>query len=332
MSTIVVFGAGSIGCYIGGRLVATGADVVFVGRQRIADEVREPGLHLTDLDGADVRVRSVDYRTDPDPVADADLVLVTVKSSATEEVATAIAPLLREDAVVLSLQNGLSNVDALREKIDRPVLTGMVPFNVVAQGDGRFHQGSEGGIEVEDSGLLAPYLPQFDAAGLPLVRKSDMDAVLWAKLVLNLNNPINALSGLPLKTELSQRTYRRCVAAAQREALAVGQRAGRTAARLTPLPPSWIPHLLTVPDVVFRTLASSMLAIDPLARSSMWEDLEAGRTTEVDWLNGEVVRLGREHGVATPVNEKLVELVRDAERGGRRDWTGPDLLEVLLRS
>jgi 2-dehydropantoate 2-reductase len=329
MTRIVVYGAGSIGCYIGGRLVAGGADVVFVGRQRIADELREHGLQLTDLDGTDVRAGSVDYRTEPGAVADADLVLVTVKSSATAQIATAIASLLRDDAVVLSLQNGLSNADVLREKIDRPVLTGMVPFNVVAQGDGRFHQGSEGGIEVEDSGLLAPYLSQFGAAGLPLVRRSDMDAVLWAKLILNLNNPINALSGLPLKAELSQRAYRRCVAAAQREALVVGQRAGRTAARLTPLPASWIPRLLTVPDVVFRTLASSMLAIDPLARSSMWEDFEAGRTTEVDWLNGEVVRLGREHGVATPVNEKLVELVRDAECGGRRDWTGSDLLEVL---
>ncbi|MGX6509879.1 2-dehydropantoate 2-reductase [Rhodococcus sp. SJ-2] len=328
-SPIVVYGAGSIGCYIGGRLAGAGADVVFVGRQRVADEVREHGLHLTDLDGADVRRRSVDYRTEPDVIADASLVLVTVKSSATAEVAATLAPLLRDDAIVVSLQNGLSNAALIREKIDRPVLTGMVPFNVVAQGRGRFHQGSEGGIEVEDSGLLTPYLPQFDAAGLPLTLRPDMDAVLWAKLLLNLNNPINALSGLPLKAELSQRAYRRCIAAAQREALSVGRGAGRTAARLTPLPPSWIPLLLTVPDVVFRTLASSMLAIDPLARSSMWEDLEMGRVTEVEWINGEVVRLGREHGVATPVNDRLIDLIRTAERGGRRDWPGPELLVAL---
>ncbi|TCN41596.1 2-dehydropantoate 2-reductase [Rhodococcus sp. SMB37] len=331
MPTIAVYGAGSIGCYVGGRLVAAGSDVVFVGRQRVADEAHEHGLHLTDLDGADVRVGSVDYRTDPDAVVDASLVLVTVKSSGTAEAAATLAPLLRDDAIVVSLQNGLSNAVVLREKITRPVLTGMVPFNVVAQGAGRFHQGSEGGIEVEGSGLLSPYLGLFDAAGLPLTVRSDMDAVLWAKLLLNLNNPINALSGLPLKTELSQRSYRRCIAAAQREALAVGQRAGRTAARLTPLPPAWIPRLLTVPDVVFRNVASSMLEIDPLARSSMWEDLEAGRVTEVDWINGEVVRLGREYGVATPVNDRLVELIRDAERGGRRNWSGPELLDVLLR-
>jgi len=329
MSTIVVYGAGSVGCHIGGRLAGAGADVVFVGRQRIAEEMREHGLHLTDLDGNAVRVASVDYRTDPAVVADASLVLVTVKSAATPDVAAVLAPLLRDDAVVVSLQNGLANAAVLGERIDRPVLTGMVPFNVVAQGAGRFHRGSEGDVEVEDSDLLTPYLPVFAAAGLPLTLRSDMAAVLWAKLLLNLNNPVNALSGIPLKDELSQRDYRRCVAAAQREALAVGRRAGRVPARLTPLPPAWIPRLLTVPDAVFRTVASSMLAIDPHARSSMWEDLEAGRVTEVDWINGEVVRIGRELGVATPVNEKLIALIRAAERGGRRDWTGPELLSAL---
>jgi 2-dehydropantoate 2-reductase len=74
-----------------------------------------------------------------------------------------------------------------------------------------------------------------------------------------------------------------------------------------------------------------VLAIDPVARSSMWEDLEAGRATEIDWINGEVVRLGREHGVPTPVNSTLVELIRQAEDGGRRDWSGRELLSVLRR-
>jgi 2-dehydropantoate 2-reductase len=86
-----------------------------------------------------------------------------------------------------------------------------------------------------------------------------------------------------------------------------------------------------LPDGVFRLLAQSVLAIDPVARSSMWEDLEAGRTTEIDWINGEVVRLGAEHGVPTPVNARLVELIRLAETGGRRSWSGRELLSELRR-
>jgi 2-dehydropantoate 2-reductase len=75
-----------------------------------------------------------------------------------------------------------------------------------------------------------------------------------------------------------------------------------------------------------------MLAIDPLARSSMWEDLELGRATEVDWLNGEVVRLAQKQGRRAPVNARLVELIREAEQGGRRDWSGPELLAELRRT
>ncbi|WP_282706762.1 ketopantoate reductase C-terminal domain-containing protein, partial [Glycomyces tenuis] len=166
---------------------------------------------------------------------------------------------------------------------------------------------------------------------LPLAQRDDMAGVQAAKLLLNLNNAVNALSGLPLAEELSRRAYRRCLAAAQREALAAFAAAGIAPAKLTPLPPKWIPALLGTPDAVFTAAASRMLAIDPLARSSMWEDLEAGRTTEVDHLNGEIVSLARAHGTEAPVNERLVALVRDAESGGRRDWAGEDLLAELRR-
>jgi 2-dehydropantoate 2-reductase len=93
--------------------------------------------------------------------------------------------------------------------------------------------------------------------------------------------------------------------------------------------PRRLTKVLTLPDVLFRPLAGRMLAIDPLARSSMWEDLQAGRPTEVDELNGEVVRLAQRLGRTAPVNARLVELVHAAESGGRRRWSGPELLAQL---
>src|SRR6185369_10175275 len=158
-----------------------------------------------------------------------------------------------------------------------------------------------------------------------------MAPVQWAKLVLNLNNAVNALSNLPLQAQLSERAFRRCTAHAQREALALLAAAGISVARLTPLPPTWIPSVLRLPDAVFTRLAGRMLAIDPQARSSMWEDLEAGRTTEVDYLNGEIVALATRLGRTAPVNARLVALVREAERGPRRAWSGPELLADLTR-
>ena len=87
-----------------------------------------------------------------------------------------------------------------------------------------------------------------------------------------------------------------------------------------------------MPDWLFRILGGKMLAIDPQARSSMWEDLERGRRTEIDWINGEVVRLAESLGQQAPVNRMLIQLIREAEQGGRRDWSGDELLAVLRRA
>ena len=328
---ICVFGAGSIGCYVGGRLAATGTRVSFVGRPRLAEEIRQHGLHLTDWKGADLKVapRDVNFAVTPAAAASADLVLVAVKSAGTEDAGRELAGVLKPGAIVVSFQNGLHNAEVLRAQLPgRTVLTGMVEFNVVNRGQGAFHHGSEGGLAVQQDARLAPFTAAFAAAGLPLRQEPDMTAVLWAKLQLNLNNAINALSGIPLKEELSQRAFRQCLALAQQELLDLLDAAGIRPARLK-LPPHLLPKLLGVPDFVFRALAARMLAIDPLARSSMWEDLQAGRATEIDWLNGEVVRLAQSLGRTAPVNGRLVALILEAEKGGKRDWKGEQLLAEL---
>ncbi|MEU5156801.1 2-dehydropantoate 2-reductase [Glycomyces sp. NPDC021274] len=330
---ICVYGAGSIGCYVGGRLAAAGAEVVFVGRRRLADEVAAHGLTLTDLHGAAARLDAPRYATAPEAAAGAGLVLVTVKSAATAEAAAALAPHLAPGAVVVSLQNGLRNAAVLREHLpEATVLAGTVGFNVVRTGDGRFHQGTDGDLGVEDHTALDAFAPAFARAGLDLAREADLRGVQAAKLLLNLNNAINALSDLPLKAELSQRAYRRCLALAQREALAAYKAAALRPAKTAGLDPRLLPVLLGLPDALFTRAAARMLAMDPHARSSTWDDLEAGRPTEVDYLNGEIVALAAEHGLAAPVNRRLAELVHAAERGGFRDWTGPALLAQLRRA
>jgi 2-dehydropantoate 2-reductase len=330
---ICIYGAGSVGCYLGGRLLATGSRVRFIGRAGLRDVLHRHGLHCTDLDGADLRVapEAIRYDTDPDAVHDADVVLVTVKSAGTAAVADELASRLRDGARVVSFQNGLGNADLLRERLPRQrVLTGMVPFNVLARGEGRFHHGSSGVLTVGADPAVAGFAAAFARAGLPITQAADIRAVQWSKLLLNLNNAINGLSGLPLKDELSQRAFRRCLAAAQDEALLLLAEAGIPLAQLTRVRPQWLPMLLRLPDGLFRRLAKQMVAIDPLARSSTWEDLEAGRPTEVDWINGEVVRLAAKLGRRAPVNARLVALVKAAETGGRRDWTGLQLLREVV--
>lgn len=336
MTRICIYGAGLVGCHLGGRLLAAGGDVRFVGRPTMGEALCRNGLTASRYDGHRWHVppTSIRFGTDAAMAADCDLVLVTVKSGATAAAAQALSEALPPSGVVVSFQNGLGNGASLRAALGpRCVLDGMVPFNVVMTGPATFHQASEGRLHLQACDDPAGHLAIFARAGLPLLRSSDMPSVQWGKLLLNLNNAVNALAALPLKQELSQRGYRRSLAAAQREALSLLAEAGIRPARLTPLPAQWIPALLDMPDFVFGLLARRMLAIDPSARSSMAEDLAAGRPTEVDWINGEVVRLAERLRRAAPVNARLRTLVQMAEMTHPRpSWSADALFEDLARA
>ncbi|MFI5775615.1 2-dehydropantoate 2-reductase [Nocardia sp. NPDC051570] len=329
---VTVLGAGSVGIFVGGKLAAAGADVTFVGRPRVIEAITASGLWLTDLDGGDDRVAATGFRvaTEPDSAATADLVLVTVKSAQTADTAKQLIGRARPATVILSLQNGIGNDSVIRETVPSAVaLAGMVMFNVIQHEGGRFHRGTEGGLAVADDPALERFAPLFRRAGLELDRPADLRPVQWGKLLLNLNNAVNALSGRALREQLSGRDYRRCLALAQLEALAVMHRARIRPARLTLLPPEVLARVLTLPDAVYGRIAGRFLAIDPMARSSMADDLALGRKTEINWLCGEIVTLGRMVGLATPVNARLIELVNAAENGDPRTWSGPELLAQL---
>jgi 2-dehydropantoate 2-reductase len=330
---IIVFGAGSIGTYVGGALHAAGGNVELIGRARLRERLAQGGLRLSDLQGRDMRVEGVAVTDDPAALGDADLVLVTVKSADTATAAEAIRAHAKPSAIVLSLQNGVGNVDVLRERLKQSdgwtVLGGMVPFNVVQLPDNRFHRGTAGEIMVEASPALSPWKALFQAAHLPLVERSDFLAVQWGKLLLNLNNPINALSGIPLKAELSQRGYRRCLALLIDEALEALKAAGIEPAQVATVAPRKLPFLMRLPDFLFHRVAAKTLRIDPQARSSMWEDLQAGRKTEVDYLNGAVVSLAHAHGRKAEANQRVVDLIHAVEKGQPAGFSADELFRLL---
>jgi 2-dehydropantoate 2-reductase len=224
--------------------------------------------------------------------------------------------------VVVSLQNGVDNVELLRRALPgRRVVAGMVPFNVVHLREGRFHRGTDGDLLVEAGvpGLRAALAGK----GFGVAEHPDMVAVAWGKLLLNLNNALNALSGLPLRDQVGQRAWRRVLAACMDEALAALDAAGMTPARVARVRPGLMPTILRLPDPLFRLLAGAMVRIDPTARSSMWEDLEKRRPTEIDQLQGAVVALAERMGLDAPVNRRVRDLVRAAER----DQAGPPRLD-----
>lgn len=315
---IGVAGAGSIGCFVGGLLAAGGCRVALLARPRVIQEIERDGLRLTSFEGLDRQIASnqMSLSEDPSIFAESGVVLVTVKSADTLAIADLIARHARADAVIVSLQNGVGNVSLLRQRLPgRRVLAGMVPFNIVAMGDGRFHRATSGDIVVEqdDAGTAG----RLSVPGLNMRPSRNIAGVQWGKLLVNLNNALNALADLPLRQQLAQRAWRRLFADQLAEGLAALKADGIKPVSSTPVPASWTPHLLRLPDAAFGMVLGRTIKIDPEARSSMWEDLRRGRRTEIDYLQGVITEIAGRHGLQVPLSRRVVALIRTAEADGK---------------
>jgi 2-dehydropantoate 2-reductase len=316
---ITIAGAGSVGCYIGARLAAAGRSVTLLTRPALATDIARHGLKCSDLDGHNIEVgpERLTLSTNPaEALAGAKLILVTVKSHDTDKMAALIAEHADTDAIAVSLQNGVCNAKVLRQHLgaDR-VVDAMVPFNVVqnrpADAGPRFHRASGGVVLIEKtaSGIRSV----LEVPNMPVEEHDDIEAVLWGKLLVNLNNGLNALSGLPIVEQFGDRRWRALVARQLDEGLAVLNDAGIRYAPYEGVPQRALALALRLPDALFRIAAKRMLSMDKNARSSMWEDLQAGRRTEIDHLQGEIIRLADRVGLPVPLNRRVLALVKEAE-------------------
>lgn len=329
---IAILGAGSIGCFVGGCWQAAGLDVAFVGRRRTADDIAEHGLTLTDHAGWKYEFArgGVRYSDDPAMLSDASVIVVAVKSNATTEAGQLIKTHGQPDTSVLSLQNGISNVEVLQRSLpEHQILAGMVGFNVAKAGPGHWHKGTSGDLICESAPATEEICNASAGSPAEVTTVGDMTPVAWGKLLLNLNNAINALSGLTLIEELSDRNFRRALAASIREAIRILRAADVRPAKIAPLPPGMLAPFIDTPDWFFRSVGLRLQKVDANARSSMADDFDAERPTEIDYLNGEIVNLAKQNGLDAPINAKIVELVKAAEAGGKRNLSGAELVEEL---
>jgi len=330
---VAILGAGSVGCFIGGAWAFAGVRVTFIGRQKLAKDVDAHGLTLSDYSGwqAHLAPGDVDFRCGPEALEEAQVIVLCVKSGDTAAAVREIAEHGIPGATVISFQNGVSNVDVLERGLAGrfEIARGMVPYNVAYTGNGHFHKGVAGDLYAERrAGARA--LAEVVASGPAAVKLSDdMLGLAWGKLLINLNNAVNALSGRTLRDELKRHDYRRVFAASMREGLDLLKRADIKPATVGPISPYVLPRIINSPDWLFNNMFLKKWKIDEKARSSMADDLAAGRKTEIDFLNGELVQLAEQLQRDAPINRAIVELVRIAE-GGAEPLSPAQLRRAVL--
>ena len=192
---IGIFGAGSIGLYVGGRLLAANAaEVIFVGRPRLRDQLLASGLTVQDFDGprAVIPAGRITFATEASALAGCEVVLCCVKSQNSEEAGRELATVLPPGALVVSLQNGVRNPTTLRALLpQQKVLASIVTWNVVAV-EGTYRRATSGPLIIETT---PPALSDaFEDGGIPVKQRADIAPEQWTKLIINLNNAVSALS------------------------------------------------------------------------------------------------------------------------------------------
>jgi 2-dehydropantoate 2-reductase len=196
---------------------------------------------------------------------------------------------------------------------DNMVLRVMVPFNVVELSPGHYHRGSEGTLTIEHTPQsqagVNTLVMSLNSELLPVSSTADMDALLWAKLQLNLSNSVNALADIPVKAMLEQRAYRKVIALLMRELLLVADSLDIKLPKLTAISANKIPLVLALPNFIFSRVANKMLEIDPKVRSSMWWDVSQGKPTEIEHLNGAILKNAKNLNINCPANEKISSLI-----------------------
>jgi 2-dehydropantoate 2-reductase len=296
-------GAGAVGCFYGGMLARAGHQVTLNGRPQHQQANQRDGLRM-ETKAFDEHVR-LKASTEASAVAGAQLVLFCVKSGDTESAGEQIRPHLSPDALVLCLQNGVDNADRLRSVLPgRTVAAAVVYVATEMAGPGHLKHHGRGDLLIEPSAQSDAVARALIEADVPTEVSADVRGALWAKLVINCAyNALSAVAQLPygglLKLPEVQGVIRDVVA----ECLAVAAAEG-----------------ITVPGDIHaavRRIGESM----PGQYSSTAQDLARGKPSEIDHLNGLVVRLGDRRGIATPANRvlhtlvKLVESKRSAAAG-----------------
>ncbi len=320
MLKILVLGAGAIGCFVGGRLAAAGHQVTLLGRPPLMNKIATDGLKLCHPSQPPLTVRPpvITSLAELSAAEVPEFILLTVKASGTAPAIEQLAhaSLSLDQSYIVSLQNGVGNEEQLAEALGwQRVIAGTVTIPIGVPDLGVIEvskdKGGLGLASLQENQPTARLAEALNQAGLITPIYSDYRAMKWSKLLLNIiNNATAAILNWPPAKIIEQPELFEMEIEALQEGLAVMRAQGIQAVKLPGYPVDWLARLIRAswlpPDLKRAILRPFLLSGRGSKMPSLQIDLEAGRTdSEVEVLNGAIVRAGEKTGVATPVNRAM---------------------------
>jgi len=295
---VAVMGAGAVGCYFGGMLARAGHDVTLIARPQHVEAIQRDGLRM-ETKTFDEHVRLA-ASTEPSAVQGAKVVLFCVKSTDTEATGAQIKPHLPPDALVLCLQNGVDNADRLRAVLPEHAVSAAVVYVATEMaGPGHVKHHGRGELTIEPSSASEAVAQGLIAAGVPTEISHNVRGALWFKLILNCAyNAVSAIAQKPYGETVKGEGVWDVMRDVVNECLAVAKAEG-----------------INVPGDAHAAVAKLVQTI-PTQHSSTAQDIARGKRTEIDHLNGLIVRRGDALGIATPANRVLWAMVKLLEQKG----------------
>jgi 2-dehydropantoate 2-reductase len=303
LGNVAVMGAGAVGCYFGAMLARAGATVRLIGRPALVDAVTRDGLRF---EGIDFKGNiPLSATVNPADIAGAGLVLFSVKSADTETAARAIAPHLSPGAVVLGLQNGVDNPERIRAFVKNVVVPAVVYVGAEMPAPGVLHHSGRGDLVIGEPGpgtsnaaLIAHLASYLTDAKVPTRVSDNIEGELWWKLVLNCAyNAASAVGNSRYGRMMAMPPIRRVMSDTVEEIVALATARGIRIAMPAP-----VEAVLRFGDAMPHTISSTA------------QDIARGRATEIEHLNGYVVRECDARGLPAPVNRTLYALVKLLEQ------------------
>ncbi len=329
-----VIGLGAVGSIIGGLLAKSGEEVILIGKTNQVEEIRNKGIKINGLNNS-IHVDNVEVSTDLSLVSDSDVIIICVKSQDTQNLAEELNKFIKKSTIIISLQNGVRNSKILKEVTGNTVFSGIILFNALYNNPGDVTLTLKGGLILETNSLykekVEGFIKVLNEYKIETILETNIQGFLWSKLVVNLQNAVTALTDQTIKDSIVNKDSRAIIIATMKEGLDILQKSKIPYKTLPDIDPKITIRRLKILNSVLLKFGSKILKLNKTARSSMWQSLYRGRPTEIDYINGEIIDLAKNHDLKAPINKKLVELIKEAEKNNKTNSYEPTKLKEILK-